>query len=47
MSLDEFRAWQETVYLLSNPSQAQRLLGSVQDAQAGKVFEKDLFLKRI
>ncbi|NEQ95453.1 MAG: antitoxin [Cyanothece sp. SIO2G6] len=37
MPLDEFNAWQETLYLLSNPANAARLLGSIQEAKAGKV----------
>ena len=42
ISLDEFSAWQETVYLLSNPVNANRLLRSIQSAQSGQIFEKDL-----
>lgn len=42
MSLDEFNAWQETVYLLSNPTNATRLLQSIQDAEAGKFTEQAL-----
>ncbi len=42
ISLDEFSAWQETVYLLSNPVNANRLLSSIQSAQSGQIFEKDL-----
>lgn len=38
MSLDEFTAWQETLYLLSNP----HLLSSIQSAQAGQVVEREL-----
>jgi antitoxin YefM len=42
ISLDEFSAWQETMYLLSNPVNASRLIGSIQSAEVGKVFEKSL-----
>ena len=39
ISLDEFSAWQETLYLLSNPANAKRLLKSIQVANAGRVTE--------
>ena len=42
ISLDEFSAWQETMYLLSNPVNANRLITSIQSAEVGKVFEKSL-----
>ena len=42
ISLDEFSAWQETLYLLSNSVNAKHLLDSIQSAKAGKVFERDL-----
>jgi len=42
MSLDEFTAWQETLYLLSNPANAAHLLSSIQAAQAGQVVERTL-----
>jgi antitoxin YefM len=42
MSLTEFNAWQETIYLLSNPANANRLLQSIQDAEAGKFTERTL-----
>lgn len=40
MSLDEFNAWQETIYLLSNPANTAHLLGSVKSAQAGEVLKE-------
>jgi antitoxin YefM len=42
ISLDEFSSWQETLYLLSNPVNAKRLLGSIQSAKSGKVAEREL-----
>jgi len=42
ISLDEFSAWQETLYLLSNPVNAKRLIDSIQSAKAGKFFEREL-----
>lgn len=37
MSLDEFSSWQETLYLLSNPVNAKRLLNSIQESKVGRV----------
>ncbi len=42
ISLDEFSAWKETLYLLSNPVNAARLLNSIELAEKGTVFEKVL-----
>ena len=42
MSLDEFTAWQETLYLLSNPINAAHLLESIQAAQVGNVVERTI-----
>lgn len=42
ISLDEFSAWQETLYLLSNPANAKRLLSSIQSAKSQKVTERAL-----
>ncbi|NEO87222.1 MAG: type II toxin-antitoxin system prevent-host-death family antitoxin [Spirulina sp. SIO3F2] len=42
ISLAEFNAWQETIHLLSNPANANRLLQSIQDAEAGKFTEHAL-----
>lgn len=42
MSLDEFNSWQETVYLLSNPANAEHLLKSIKQAQSGKKSVKEL-----
>ena len=42
MSLDEFNSWQETLYLLSNPANAEHLRKSIAEAQSGKLVEKEL-----
>ena len=42
LSLDEFNAWQETVYLLSNPANAAHLRQSIAEAQSGKTAEREL-----
>jgi antitoxin YefM len=43
MPLDEFNAWQETLYILSNPINAEYVFQSINQAKSGKVFEKNLF----
>ncbi len=40
--LDEYNAWQETHYLLSNPANAAHLKQSIAEAEAGKTVERDL-----
>jgi antitoxin YefM len=35
LSLDEFNAWKETAYLLSNPANAEHLRKSIAEARAG------------
>jgi antitoxin YefM len=42
LSEDEFAGWQETVHLLSNPANAERLLRSVRAADAGATRERRL-----
>jgi antitoxin YefM len=42
MSLDEFNSWQETLYLLSNPANAEHLQRSIQEAAEGKRSERAL-----
>jgi antitoxin YefM len=42
LSEEEFESWQETVYLLSNPANAKRLLESIQEADAGLTTEHEL-----
>ena len=36
MSLDEFNSWQETLYLLSNPANAEHLRRSIAQVNSGK-----------
>lgn len=42
LSLEEYNAWQETSYLLSNPANAAHLRQSIAEAQRGRVVERDL-----
>jgi antitoxin YefM len=42
MSEAEFAGWQETVYLLSSPKNAERLAASVRQARAGGAREHEL-----
>ncbi len=42
LSLDEFNSWQETLYLLSNPVNANHLRQSIAEAKAGKTVEREL-----
>ncbi len=42
MSFDEFNAWQETFYLLSNPANAAHLMKSLREIEEGNVFEREL-----
>jgi len=42
MSLREFDGWQETVHLLSSPRNAEVLLRSIRDVEAGRVEEHEL-----
>ncbi len=42
LSMDEFSAWQETAYLLSNPTNAAHIRKSISEAQAGKSSEHEL-----
>ena len=45
MSESEFNSWQETIYLLSNPANAERLRNSLAEADAGLVNERELIEK--
>lgn len=42
MSLTEFNAWQETLYLLSNSANAEHLQQSIAQAKMGKKQERAL-----
>lgn len=42
MSLDEFNSWQETLYLLSNPANAEHLMESIKQAKSGNKCEREL-----
>lgn len=42
LSLDEFNAWQETLYLLSTPANAEHLRQSIAEDKAGYQTEKEL-----
>jgi antitoxin YefM len=42
MSLDEFNSWQETVYLLSNPANAEHLIESIKQAKSGNKSVREL-----
>ncbi|MGD9890960.1 MAG: type II toxin-antitoxin system Phd/YefM family antitoxin [Dehalococcoidia bacterium] len=42
LPIDEFNSWQETRYLLVNPSNAEHLRKSIAEAQAGTVEEREL-----
>jgi len=42
LPLDEFNAWQETAYLLSNPANAAHLRRSIAEAQLGKLVEREM-----
>ncbi len=42
ISLSEFESWRETLYLLSNPANAEHLRQSTEEHRNGKVFEKEL-----
>jgi antitoxin YefM len=42
MPLDNFSAWQETAYLLSNPANAARLQQSLEEYKRGQFSEREL-----
>jgi antitoxin YefM len=42
LSLEEFNSWQETLYLLSNPVNAEYLRQSIAEAKAGTTLEREL-----
>jgi len=42
MSLEDFASFEETGYLLRSPANAERLLGAIEDLEAGKGMERTL-----
>ena len=42
ISFDEFKSWQETIYLLSNPINAEHLRKSIAEAKTGKILNREL-----
>jgi len=40
MSLEDFRSWEETAYLLNSPANARKLMRSLQQAKSGKTVAK-------
>ncbi len=42
LPIDEFNSWQETLYLLSNPFNAEHLRQSIAEAKMGKTKEREL-----
>jgi antitoxin YefM len=42
LPLDEYNSWKETLYLLSNPANADHLRRSIAEAEAGKAQEREL-----
>ncbi len=42
LPLDEYNSWKETLYLLSNPANADHLRRSIAEAKAGKAREREL-----
>jgi antitoxin YefM len=45
LSLEDYNAWIETHYLLSNPTNAKRLLTSLEKARQGQLFQRELIEK--
>ena len=45
MSEREFNSWQETIYLLSNPANAEHLRKSLAEANSGLTSERELIEK--
>jgi antitoxin YefM len=42
LSLEEYESLEATLHLLRSPANAERLLRSVKDAEAGKLVEHDI-----
>lgn len=42
MSLEDFKSYEETAYLMASPKNAERLNQAIAEAQAGKIIQRDL-----
>lgn len=42
MSLEEYNSYEETLHLLSSPTNAKRLRRSIADAKAGRITERNI-----
>lgn len=42
MSLEDFKSYEETAYLMASPKNAERLNLAIAEAQAGKIIRQDL-----
>lgn len=42
ISLEDYNAYEETAYLLSNPQNAQRLRDAIKQAKSGKLAQREL-----
>lgn len=45
MSLEDFKSYEETIYLMASPKNAKRLNQAILEAEAGKVFRRKLIGK--
>ncbi|MCK9994219.1 MAG: antitoxin YefM [Alphaproteobacteria bacterium] len=42
MSLEDFKSYEETAYLMASPKNAERLHQAIAEAQAGNIMQHDL-----
>jgi antitoxin YefM len=42
MSLEDYNSIEETLYVINNPKNAERLFQSINDYENGKLFEKKI-----
>lgn len=42
MSLEDFKSYEETAYLMASPKNAERLNQAIAEAQAGNIMQHDL-----
>ena len=47
MSLEEFNSYEETLHLLSSPTNAKRLRRSIADAKASRLIEREIDTKDV